>query len=417
MRGSAIEVGAGGAAAVHGGPAAAQGAMGVGGRDPGRGGSFATAGRAQRVAVIGTYTVSLRLFRGRLLEALAARGHRVTAFGPEDDPEVRAYLEGVGCELRTYPLARAGLNPLADRRAMQHLRRELEAIQPDVVLSYTHKAVVYGSLAARDVGVPGIYSMITGLGSAFIGTTWKARAVGIVARALLRRALATNRKVLVYNEDIERAFGRWGMLRDAGQVVRVNGSGVDLEAFPAAPAPDGAVRFLLVGRLLADKGIREYAAAARALRARYPDAQFGLLGPFDTNVTALGRSEVERWHEEGTVTYLGATDDVRPFLREASVLVLPSYAEGIPRSVLEALATARPVITTDAPGCRETVVDGVNGYLVPPRDAKALEEAMARLLDAPERLARMGAESRRIAEERFCVHAVNHVVMRALELA
>jgi glycosyltransferase involved in cell wall biosynthesis len=194
------------------------------------------------------------------------------------------------------------------------------------------------------------------------------------------------------------------------------GSGVDLTRFSPAPLPSGVPVFLLVARLLGDKGIREFVAAARYLRGRYPIARCALLGPFDENPTAISRDELDEWVREDVVEYWGQTDDVRPFLAACTVFVMPSYREGMPRSVLEAMAMGRPIISTDVPGCRDTVEPGLNGWLVPARDATALANAMVHCIENLDLLVSMGLESRRLAEKNFDVHAINAIILKRLAL-
>jgi len=168
--------------------------------------------------------------------------------------------------------------------------------------------------------------------------------------------------------------------------------------------------------LLKDKGIAEYAEAARIIKAKYPETRFMLLGGFHPYPLAIKEDNLRDWVNEGIIEYLGSAADVRPVIGEADVYVLPSYREGTPRSTLEAMAMGRPVITTDAPGCRETVVEGMNGYLVPVKDVQALTEAMERFIREPELVEKMGKESRRIAEEKYDVHKVNEVINKAMGL-
>jgi len=199
--------------------------------------------------------------------------------------------------------------------------------------------------------------------------------------------------------------------------VRVPGSGVDLDHYGTAPIPAGPVRFLMIARLLHSKGLSEYAEAARRLRGRYPEARFALLGPPDPSPAGVDAAQVEQWRREGAIRYLGEARDVRPYLAAASIFVLPSwYREGLPRTILEAMATGRAVITTDMPGCREPIEPGVNGYIVPPRDAEALAMAMERFLLRPELVARMGARARETAMERFSVERVNDILLSTMRL-
>ncbi len=367
-----------------------------------------------RVVVFGGYADSLINFRGPMLRAMAAKGHHVTAIAPAASPKVVAALAGMGVAYRDVPLSRTGLNPLADLWTLLQLYRLFRELRPDALLSYTIKPVIYGSLAARFAGVPAIYSMITGLGYAFGAgrRSW----VTQLAKNLYRAAIRRNRKVFFQNPDDRDFFAGEGILARDDQPILINGSGVDLQRFVHVPFGGGASPFLLIGRLIRDKGIVEYVEAARLVKSRHPSVEFRLLGPLDSNPSAISAEEVRAWENEGVIAYLGETSDVRPALHECAVYVLPSYAEGTPRTVLEAMATGRAVITTDAPGCRETVIDGMNGFLVPPRDAAALAEAMERMIASPGLVQQMGAAGRRMAEEKYDVVKVNAVILAAMGL-
>jgi glycosyltransferase involved in cell wall biosynthesis len=196
----------------------------------------------------------------------------------------------------------------------------------------------------------------------------------------------------------------------------VNGSGVDLAHFSPSPLPSGPIRFVMVARLLSAKGIREYAAAASVVRQKHPDVEFDLVGGTDTNPDSISASELEGWTRARILNWLGQIPDVRPAIARSHVYVLPSYGEGTPRSTLEAMAMGRPIITADAPGCRETVKHGVNGFLVPPRSIDALAHAMARFIDQPALIQSMGAQSRILAVQKYDVHEVNALMLREMEL-
>lgn len=369
-----------------------------------------------RVLVLGGIARSLLNFRGALLEALVRHGHRVVACAPGHDDDVARALASIGVDYRPTPIERASLNPIADLRTVASLTRLMRDVQPDVFFGYTIKPVIYGSLAARFAGVPRRYAMITGLGYAFgqggLGRRALARLVGVMYRAGLRGSPA----VFFQNPDDVALFQALGIV-DEEQAVLVNGSGVDLEHFAPAPISRRPPSFLLIARLIREKGILEYVEAARLVKRSHPQATFRLVGPLDSNPTAVSENELAAWRREGVVEYLGKLDDVRPAIAASSVYVLPSfYREGTPRSVLEAMAMGRPVITTDAPGCRETVIEGENGFLVPPRDPAALAEAMSRFLEQPELASRMGAASRQIAEARYDVHKVNAAMLQAMGL-
>lgn len=372
-------------------------------------------GRASsRVLVLGNQADSLINFRGALIARMVELGHDVVACAPEVNPRVRDDLVALGARYVSFPLDRTGRNPLRDLRSLRRLEALMRDLAPQVVFSYTIKPVIYGSIAAARAGVPHIFSMVTGLGYVFLGKTVARRALRWVACRMYRRALGRNETVFFQNRDDMQFFLKTALLLDRNRAVLVNGSGVDLERFPFEEAPGGDPTFLCISRLLVEKGIRDYVDAARILKRRHPGARFVLLGPYEPRPGGIRPAEVESWR--GTVEYLGQADDVRPFLRDASVYVLPSYREGTPRTVLEALATGRPVVTTDAPGCRETVSEGVNGYLVPVSDPSSLARAMERFLTRPELIRRMGRRSRQLSEAKYDVHEVNRTLLRSMGL-
>jgi len=370
-----------------------------------------------RVMVVGGHADSLIHFRGPLLRQLVAEGHDVTACAPDAGADVRRELAALGIAYRHVPIQRAGMNPMRDVGTVRALTALYREVQPDLVLTYTIKPVIYGSLAARLSRVPRICSLITGLGYSFGTATLRQRALNPVVQSLFRFALAHNEVVFFQNPDDLRQFVDAGLASDR-QAVLVNGSGVDLEHFRVAPLPEGTPTFLLTTRLLWEKGVGEYVEAARTLKAKYPTARFRLLGPLDPNPAAVSRAQLDAWSAEGVIEYLGSTNDVRPAVADTSVFVLPSaYREGTPRSILEAMAMGRAIITTDAPGCRETVRGDENGFLVPVSDSIALAGAMERFLRDPGLVAPMGMRSRAIAEEKYDVHLVNRVMMRAMGLS
>jgi glycosyltransferase involved in cell wall biosynthesis len=367
--------------------------------------------RPRRILVLAGLADSLINFRKQLLEAFLVIGFDVFALAPPPDPGIVDALNRIGVVFRAVRLSRAGTSPIEDARYYLELRKRIREIEPDVVFSYTIKPVIYGSLAARACGVKRVVSMITGAGYAFQKTTWKGTAVHALVRPLYRKALASNDVVFFQNRDNLAQFSEEGVLGDPRKAVLIPGSGVDLTHYALAAPRILPVTFLLIARLMYDKGIREYVEAARSLKAGYPDARFRLLGPLDPNPMGVPRRVVEEWQREGVIEYLPETRDVRPFLAEASVYVLPSYHEGMPRSVLEAMAMGRPIVTTDAPGCRETVVPGRNGYLVPVKDSAALSRAMERFMIDPSLISAMGHQSRLLAEERFDVRKINSEIL------
>lgn len=372
-----------------------------------------------RVVVVGGWAPSLINFRGPLLRALVAAGHEVVGMGAEGTPAVVAQLAAIGVAFEELPLERAGLDPRADARALAHLVRRFRALRPDLVFAYTIKPVIYASLAARIARVPRRAVLITGLGFAWSlrGGSPRQRALAAAVRGLYRIALAGCHAVVFQNPDDRDEFARLGLVPARAAVAVVRGSGVDVAHYAVAPLPPGPPRFVFVGRLLRDKGIREYVAAAREVRARFPDVRCSMTGWYESNPDSVPRAELDAWLADGAIAYAGFQDDIRPTLAAAHVLVLPSYREGTPRSVLEAMAMGRAIVATDVPGCRETIVDGEHGYLVPPRDPAALADAMARLAADPARIARFGAAARARAEALYAADQVARDTARAIGAA
>ena len=368
-----------------------------------------------RIVVIGSFARSLITFRGRLLEDLIASGHKVMACAPGASGPVHRQLEAIGVEYCDVPLRRGGLNPFQDLAYMLRLLGLLKSWKADLVLAYTAKPSIYGSMAARLAGLPSAV-MITGLGQSFNGGSFKKRIIDGVVRSLYRLALRKSRVVFFQNPDDLDRFRAMKLLADGSRVVVIPGSGIDLEDFSPTPFPT-QITFLLMARIIPPKGIYQFVRAAALLGEKYPAARFRLAGPIGTSKAFIPLNEVEGWHRAGIIEYLGMLEDVKPALSECSVYVLPSYyGEGVPRSVLEAMACGRAIITTDAPGCRETVVDQTNGFLVPVRDVMALATAMEKFIMDPDLIVRMGARSRYFAETKFDVRRVNSLIFEGLGL-
>ncbi len=373
----------------------------------------------KRILIVGSYSPSLINFRGPLILALRARGYSVQVCAPaiRQDASSRRWLETEGITWHDAPLSRTGLNPFKDLRALLALIRLMRENRPDVFIGYTIKPVIWGLLASRIARVPKRVALITGLGYAFTGSASGKRAlVQSIARRLYRLALRGAQVIFFQNPDDRADFARLGLLPEGATVMIVNGSGVNLQWFAMADLPRGPTKFLLIARLLGDKGIREFTGAAAILGRKWPGTEFHLVGGLDPNPNGILRSEIDEWVRAGIIVWHGAVDDVRPALAACHVYVLPSYREGTPRTVLEAMAMGRAVVTTDAPGCRETVEPNVNGFIVPPRDVAALVEAMEQFLLQPNLVPEMGAQSRRIAEEKYDVHKVNAAMLHTMQL-
>lgn len=366
-----------------------------------------------KVLIVASLAESLINFRGHLMIALQEKGLEVHVAAPRSaECEIRNALESLGIVTHEIRLSRTGMNPLMDIVSLWTLWVLMLKLKPDMIISYTIKPAIYGTLAAWLAGVQKRFVLITGLGYAFTSNTSSRRSlVKSIARKLYSITLKKATKVFFQNPDDETLFRVLGLVpRDVATFV-LNGSGVDLTRFNMAPLPKIFPRFLLIARLLIDKGVREYVEAARQVRSAYPMARFSLVGWIDTNPNSIGKVELDQWVREGVVEFLGELRDVRSAIEDCSVYVLPSYREGTPRTVLEAMAMGRPIITTDAPGCRETVVDGHNGFLVPIQSVAELVEAMTRFIKDPKLVVSMGFHSRQLVEEKYDVKSVNSIMI------
>jgi len=369
-----------------------------------------------RIVVLASLAESLIHFRGPLLKEMVSKGHQVIGCAPDAPDNVISTLQEMGVAYQNVRLQRVGMSPLQDALTLLDLFRIYRRIKPDIVLSYTIKPVVYGSLAAKLAKVPQVFSIITGLGYTFSVSGFKGRLVGGIARALYRVALACNKHVFFQNPDDLELFLDENIITDRNKTVLINGSGIDVDAYKTASYPD-ELSFLLIARLLKAKGIYEYVAAAEIIKKKHPDIKFKIVGWIDKyNPDSISEKELQTWIDKGTVVYFGKLSNVCPAIADSSVYILPSYREGTPRTVLEAMAMGRPIITTDAPGCRETVIDGENGFLVPIKAINELVEAIEYFIRQPDMVKNMGKVSRTIAEEKYDVRRVNKDIMQAMNL-
>ena len=369
---------------------------------------------SSRIIVIGGLPESLINFRGDLLLALRSKFDSLTAMSAPAPGYVVEKLGEMDVKHYALPIQRNGLNPLSDIRLLCRLIRLFRDLNPGVVFAYTIKPVIWGGLSSRITGAPFV-ALITGLGYAFQGKTGLRALLKKTIVCLYKQALLKAQCVVFQNPDNAELFVSLGIV-SSDKVRIVNGSGVNIRRFPACPLPvfeSEKLSFLCVARLLKEKGLIEYAEAASIVRLRYPEASFGLLGPIDPSPDAISIEQVRSWNH---IDYLGEADDVRPFIENCHVYVLPSYHEGLPRSTLEAMSMARPVLTTDAVGCRETVVEGVNGFKVPVGNAQQLANRMMWCIENQDRLESMGNSSRSLVEEKFDVDIVNRHIMEALGL-
>jgi len=349
-------------------------------------------------------------FRVGLVAALRGAGFEPVVIAPID-PAGEPRMAMLDVRRFTVDMDRSGLNPFKDLKLFLQYRRLIREIGPAAYLGYTIKPNIYGSLAARLCGVPAVPN-ISGLGTVFL----RGGLLGWFASVLYRRGLRGAPIVFFQNgEDLSEFVERKLVRPDQARLLP--GSGIDLDRFAPAQLPPGPVTFLLIGRLLGDKGVREFVEAARTLRREGSEARFQLLGPLDAgNRTAITRAELDAWVEEGTLENLGETDDVRPFIARCHSVVLPSYREGLPRSLLEGAAMGRPLIASDVPGCRDVVDDGVNGILCAPHDAASLADAMRRFSTMRDKdRSTMGAAGRAKVQAQFSEERVIEAYLQALD--
>ncbi len=370
-----------------------------------------------KIIILAGYTPSLVNFRLQLIQDFIKRNYEVIACAPEYHQPTIDKLQQMGVQFKQVNLYVTSMNPFADILSLISLYKLFFKIKPDILFSYTIKPVIYGSIAARMAKIPKIYSLITGLGFSSGSKTFKQKAASFISKILYSIALKYNSCIFFQNNDDKSMFIQKKIISSNTITQIVNGSGVDLDYFKYIPyIKKKNFNFLLIARLLYDKGIAEYVESAKKIRSVYPEIVFNLIGYFYKSPNAISEAQINEWSSAGLINFIGKTDDVRPYLAECSVYVLPSYREGTPRSVLEAMAIGRPIITTDVPGCRETVVDGENGFLVKDHDPDSLTKAMLKLYIDSSLPKKMGERSRKLAEEKYDVHKVNAVILNKMAI-
>lgn len=372
----------------------------------------------QRIAIVGSLVRTIIGFRGDLITELVAKGNTVYAFATDYTADTEQQVIALGAIPVTYPLSRFGLNPVAELYSTWQLYRLFKRYRISLSFCYFIKPVIYGTLAAWLAKVPVRVAKIEGLGRAFTepatGVTTKARLVKMAQLWLLKQSLPKNQLVLFLNPEDQADLLQKHQVK-VQQSQLINGIGVHLERYPQQPPPLTPLRFIFVGRLLNEKGIRYFLQAAQHLKQQYPQTEFIVLGEPDSGSHAISRKELMQLVEQGVVTYPGRVSNVVPWLTLSSVFVLPTYyREGVPRSTQEAMAVGRAVITTDMPGCRQTVVQGENGFLVPVHNQTALEEAMLQFIKKPELIRSMGQKSREMAEKHFDVNQINAKIIQLI---
>lgn len=376
----------------------------------------------KKIVLIGTVASSFYGFRADLIRAMREKQYTVYAFASEYTDSDLKKIESLGAIPITYELNRGGLNPLSDIVATYKLSKKIREIKPDLVFSYFSKPVIFGTIAAKLAKVPKIIGMLEGLGYTFTeqpeGLAKKTELIKKVQVLLYKFALPQLDKLIFLNpDDPKDLIDEYAI--NVRKVEVLGGIGLNLKEYPYQPINNiqQPINFLFIGRLLKEKGIHDFLNAAKIVKEKYPETQFTVLGAIDPyNLGALMQSELDKLISSNIIDYPGHVDSVKDWIANSDVFVLPSYREGVPRSTQEAMAIGRAVITTDVPGCRETVVDGVNGFIVPRWNPEALADKMIYFIEHPEKIQTMGEASHEIAIEKFDANKVNQKLMGILGL-
>ena len=366
----------------------------------------------KKIIIVAPISDSLINFRGDLIQDIKNKGCEVITVSPAPSEEYLKIFKKKKISNISINFKRNKMNPLNDFILLVKLFKIFKKQSPDVILSYAIKPVIWSGLASKFCKTD-FYALITGLGFAFQGTSFKRKLLTNLVVILYRVALKKSKAVIFQNKDNLNLFVDKGIV-PISKTYLVNGSGVDIEKFNVEVFPKDSINFLCISRLLTEKGLREYAAAAKIVKKKFPSIVFNLVGAEDTSPDAIPLEEVNRWSDY--INYKGSTMDVRSHIKNAHVYVLPSYHEGIPRSTLEAMSMGRAILTTDATGCKETVENGINGFKVSVRSINELAEKMIWFIEHPEQIELMGIESRRIVVEKFDVHKVNKKMLNIMDL-
>ena len=374
----------------------------------------------KHILIISSELFSLINFRGSLIKYLIDCGHKVTVLAPKEkynNQNSIQKLKSMGVVTRSYSLSRTGLNPFNDYSSYKSISYIISQSKPDIVIAYTAKPVIYAGMAMRRFPKTSFFPIITGLGYGFTeGGEIKRKIIRQLMIVLYRAGLKSADSIIFQNSDDEKLFYKLKITSKKMSSHIVHGSGVDLDLYPFSLPPKGPI-FLMIARLLIDKGVREYAEAARIVKVKFPNAIFQLVGRLDSNPSSISSKELNFWINKKFIQYLGEISSVQKTIADCRFFVLPSYREGTPRSVLEAMATGRPIITTDVPGCRETVIHEKNGLLVSPKNPESLANAMMQLLEETEdKIQSMGRESFILTKHKYDVEKVNKSIVNIMNL-
>ncbi|MEE4248542.1 MAG: glycosyltransferase family 4 protein [Kangiellaceae bacterium] len=369
----------------------------------------------KKILIIASFAGSLIRFRGDFIQSLIKNNFDVYTAAPEYTDSDKDQLLAMGAKPMTFALQRTGLNPVNDFKAIDALKNIMISQKIDLVFPYTIKPVIYGSIAANRCKIP-VVSLITGLGYTFSGVSKKARILQRFNEKLYKLSIRKNKVIVFQNKDDYQLLLDRKVISKNQVVDFVSGSGVNLDEFSfKVKNPTDKVKFLLVARLIKEKGIALFMEAAKVLKAKHPKTEFHLIGALETSPTAISEDEINKLHKDRIIVYHGKQSNIAEHLHKTDVFVLPSYyREGLPRTTLEACACGNPIITTDSVGCRESVKEGVNGFLIQPKDLNGLIEAMEFFIDNPSKVEEMGYNSRKYAEERFDVDIINKNLTRII---
>lgn len=367
-----------------------------------------------KILVLSSHTKSLFWFRLDMMKNFLALGYQVVAVGSEDSDHWKSNFDAYNIKYLSIPVSRNGLNPLTDLKTLVALKKIIKEEKPDKIFAYQAKTIIYGSIVARKQKITEFYSLVAGLGSVFRGSGFKNKIIRYLLSSEYKIACHNSKSVIFQNNDDREVFIN-NKIVSSEKTKIINGSGVNIDKFVFSDLPN-EVSFLFIGRLIKDKGIFEYLDACELIKKEFPNIKCMLVGPFDTNPSAICENDLKHYIDNGIIKYFGEQNDVRPYIKMASIFVLPSYHEGTPKTVLEAMAMGRAIITSNSPGCRETVENGKNGLLVNVKDTFDLYSKMKYLIENPEQIRMMGKEARILAENKYDVKIINKNINEIMNL-
>jgi glycosyltransferase involved in cell wall biosynthesis len=367
----------------------------------------------KKILFIAPQTQSLINFRGDLMKDIAKKGYEVVAVIPED--EEKDFFKKANTKTRLINLDKNSTSALQNASYYKELKTIIKEEKPDKVFSYTIKPVIFGSIAAHAAGVKDIYSLVCGLGYVYSSNDFKHEILQAICGKAYKHAFKYNKKVIFQNQDdIDEFVKRRYLKREKCELV--NGSGVNLDKFRRNKLPKD-ISFLMVSRILRGKGVLEYFKAAKIVKEKYPKVKFSYIGQIDKGQNAFKYEEIKPYIDEKIVEHIPFTKNVEKYYEKCSVFVLPSYyREGIPRTLIEATAMGRPIITTKTPGCKETVIDGENGYFVKPKSSTDLADKMTQMIKAKNKLQEMGDKSYELCRKKFTIATINHRMINIMEI-